>query len=770
MKRPTILLPLLAAALLLPLLARAEHTRFWRQSQYSEFQKGTAKGVAIRSDGRLAPAPRFADFSDPNLAYLWMLRLDSKGRLYAAGGSNARVKRIDEKGQAQTVFESPELAAQAITFDAQDNLYVGTSPDGKVYKVTPDGQKSDFFEPKTKYIWSLAMDAHGILFVGTGESGEVFAVGADGKGLAFYKSEERHARTLAFDKNGDLLIGTDPNGLIVRVSVLRTKPGGLPEAGPAFVVYETSKKEVTSLLTDSTGNIFAAAVGAKQRAAPVGPAIVQPPIVQAAPQAVPGEGQVVVTPAAAGTAPPRTVTNFFPFPSLTGGSEVYRIDADGTPHSLWKSFLDLVYGLGLTPSGKLELGTGNHGELVELEGDDLFSVLAQTASAQVTSLVSAPGRVTYVATANPGKIFKLGPGLAPDGSFESEPFDAKIFSQWGRISWWGENGGATGKVSFYVRSGNTSDPGETWSPWAGPYAKSTGEAAQCPPARFVQWKAVFSAPESGDLPDIGWVSLAYLPHNIAPEIDAIVMQNPGIRAQGFPGGAPLGGTAPVQLRMPGSRTPNFAPVDQSEVATEPQQGAHMQAPPQGFAVKGYETVLWSAHDENEDALVFSLYYRGEGEKSWKLLKSDLHQEYYSWDTTTMPDGAYYLRLVASDAPSNPAEDALTAERISDRFEVDNTPPLISNLRAESGSPETVVRFEVQDPQSNVKATEYSLDAGEWQIVFPQGRLTDSPQERYEIALGKLATGEHTVAVRVTDQFENVAAAKATFTAGAAAKH
>ena len=35
----------------LPLLA--EHTRRWRQSSYEEFLKGTAHGVAVRSDGRL---------------------------------------------------------------------------------------------------------------------------------------------------------------------------------------------------------------------------------------------------------------------------------------------------------------------------------------------------------------------------------------------------------------------------------------------------------------------------------------------------------------------------------------------------------------------------------------------------------------------------------------------------------------------------------------------------------------------------------------------
>ena len=209
--------------MVLPKLA-AEQTRYWRETDRSEFEKGTAKGVAIRSDGKLMPAPKFEQFADPNLAYLWEMRMDSKGRVYAAGGSDAKVFRFDNTGKPTTVFESSELAAQAIAFDAKDNLYVGTSPDGKVYKVTPDGQKSVFFDPKTKYIWALAVDAKGTLFVATGDSGEIFVVNPDGKGQLFYQSEERHARTLAFDGKGNLLVGTEPSGLILRVEVQRKTP------------------------------------------------------------------------------------------------------------------------------------------------------------------------------------------------------------------------------------------------------------------------------------------------------------------------------------------------------------------------------------------------------------------------------------------------------------------------------------------------------------------------------------------------------------------
>jgi sugar lactone lactonase YvrE len=749
----------LICELALTIPAESEHTHFWRQSEYSEFQRGTAKGVAIRSDGSLTPAPRFAPFADPNLAYLWALRLDSHGTLFAAGGSNAKVLRFDAKGAPTTVFESPELAAQSILFDAQDNLYVATSPDGKIYKVTPAGQKSTFFDPKTKYIWSLAMDSSGTLFVATGDQGQVYAVGSDGNGKVFYKSDERHARSLALDSKGNLLIGTDPSGLILRVEIQRKKSGEV-EAGRSFVLYETDKKEVTSLLAASDGNIYASAIGEKPKTAPyvppAAPAVVPPVIAGNA------QGGLGAAPAAV---PPITIPFF---PSLGGGSEVYRIAADGSPESIWSSRDDLVYSLGFAKDQRLLLGTGNHGTVIELGENRIFSTVANASSDQVTSLVSGAGGVLYVGTANPGKIFALGPGREKDGSYESAPFDAKIFSQWGRLTWSGENGSEKGKLAFYVRSGNTSRPENNWSDWSGPYSSSGADKVTCPPARFAQWKVVFSQTDDAATPTVSWVSLAYLPKNVAPVIDGIVVQNPGIRIQGFaaPPAAP-GTSAPVQIRMPqapNSVTPGAAPY----VAEATSRTPKVEAPPQGVEQKGYMSVVWTSHDDNDDDLTFTLYIRGEGEKNWRSLKDKIDQHHYSWDSTTLPDGAYYLKLVASDSPSNPSDQALSATRESERFEVDNSQPEILNLRAAASkgtSGDYTVTFDVRDPAIPVARAEYSLDSGDWSLIFPKGDLSDSREESYELSLRHLTPGEHTISVRAADRNENVTSSKITITVG-----
>src|SRR5262249_36050376 len=149
------------------------------------------------------------------------------------------------------------------------------------------------------------------------------------------------------------------------------------------------------------------------------------------------------------------------------------------------------------------------------------------------------------------------------------------------------------RLEFYVRTGNTEDPGKEWSKWFGPYSKP-GTSVEAPAARFVQWKAVIHDGRPGD--GIDWVSVAYLPNNVAPTIDGIAVQDPGIRVQGqqIISAQP----APVNLKMP--PTPGIGGVIQSQsVATS---SAKFDPPPQGFAQKGFQSVLWTAHDDNDDEL------------------------------------------------------------------------------------------------------------------------------------------------------------------------
>jgi hypothetical protein len=668
-----------------------------------------------------------------------------------------------------TAFESSDLSAQAIAFDAKGALYVGTSPDGKVYRVSPAGEKTVFFDPKTKYIWDLAFGADGTLYVATGDKGQVFAVSPDGKSELFYSTDEAHIRVLAFDSGGSLIAGTEPSGRVLRISRAATKPARKDDkasAGPAaegFVLYETSKREVTSLVVAPDGTIYASAIGEKPR---VGVGQAPTMVITNA------QGTTTITGGATINATQgQGQSPFNPFPTAVSSS-IFRISADGAPEELWTSREDLVYALGFGQDGRLLAGTGNNGSLLVIDGRGVYAQLAKAGSSQITGIArSAAGKV-YLCTANPGKVISVGPEYEAEGTYESRSFDAQLFSQWGRIEWWGPPAAGAAKpatapgeprTEFFVRSGNTEDPGKEWSRWFGPYSKS-GSSIEAPSARFIQWKAVIHDGRPGD--GIDWVSLAYLPHNVGPVIESIVLQDPGVRVQS-PVTISTGQQQSVSLKMP------LAPSTGGIVITQSTSSAKFDTPPQGFVHRGYQSVLWSARDENDDELRFSMYYRGENEREWKLLKDTLDQKFYSWDTTTMPDGAYYLKIVASDAPSNPPAVALKTERESERFEVDNTPPVIESLKAgahgrmldqgRGPNDEVIVQFTARDAASSIERAQYSVDGGEWILLAPTMGISDAPEEHYQIQLGRLPAGEHTIAVRAYDKFENVGSAKTTVT-------
>ena len=717
-------------------VALAEGTRIWEQSKFDDLVKGTPKGVALRSNGGLELAPAFKTLATLPSTYVWAIASDRAGNVYAATGSPARVYCITPDGESSTIFEPQELQVQSLVVDKNGALFAATAPDGKVYRIEPpkaasSAAKTDttkswsatpYFEPGTKYIWDLVLDSAGNLYVATGDHGEIYRVTANGQHSLFFKSDEVHIRVLALDPKGNLIAGSDGSGLIYRIA----------PNGEAFVLYSAPKKEITALAVDGSGNIYAAGAGEK-RPGMMTPGIMIQPVMTPTP-GQPGAPGVSLTP---GTATPGPMISPFPAPGLgaTGGSEVYRIAPDGAPMRLWSSREDLVYALGFDQRGHLIAGTGNRGHIFAINGVDDFSDLVKASGSQITAFASAPGGGLYASSSNLGKVFLLGPGLETEGAYESDVFDAHIFSRWGRASV-----RSSGNAELLARSGNVDNPDRNWSPWT-KVDPATGGELKVPPARFVQWKAVLRTgnPEAR----VESVLLNYLPKNVAPQVDDIIVQ-PGYRYQPIPH---VTGTEPPQ---PGQ--PRFDP------------------PPPSIRDHDSIGIRWSAHDDNDDQLEYALYYRGDGESRWLLLKNNLSDRYYSFDASLLPDGGYTALVEATDAPSHSPGEALNAQRESARFEVDTTPPAILNLAATLEGNQTHVHFRASDSFSTIKRAEYSLDAGDWQFVEPVGQLSDSKTEDYDFraplpASGPVPAGatqpstDHVVVVRAYDRFDNLTTAK-----------
>ena len=175
--------------------------------------------------------------------------------------------------------------------------------------------------------------------------------------------------------------------------------------------------------------------------------------------------------------------------------------------------------------------------------------------------------------------------------------------------------------------------------------------------------------------------------------------------------------------------------------------------------KGRVGVRWVADDENDDDLVFKVEIRGEGEQNWKMLEEDVEEPQHDWDGTSFADGFYRVWVTASDSPSNPAAEALTYSKVSEAFAIDNSAPAIRDLKAERDGETIRVRFAAVDSASLLRRAEYSLDGADWEQVLPSTRLLDSRELSFDFVTGSVEGGEHTVAVRVYDRFENLAAAK-----------
>ena len=156
---------------------------------------------------------------------------------------------------------------------------------------------------------------------------------------------------------------------------------------------------------------------------------------------------------------------------------------------------------------------------------------------------------------------------------------------------------------------------------------------------------------------------------------------------------------------------------------------------------------WLANDDNGDALLFKAEIRGINETDWKLVRDKIRENYVSWDSTAFPDGKYVVRITASDSPSNPPDQALTSSRVTDPFLIDNTPPEITGLSGRPSSGKIEVRFHAKDALSMLGKAEYSINGGDWMVVEPTTRLTDSMEHDYRVQVDRGA-GEATIAVRV----------------------
>ncbi|MFN3648736.1 MAG: SMP-30/gluconolactonase/LRE family protein [Armatimonadota bacterium] len=709
-----------------PLVGR--QAKLWKQSTAAEFAAGTFKstGVATTGDVRLTPSLKLAHESPEQ--FVWSVA-GVGGAVYAGTGHGGQVLRLDQNGTASVFFRTGELEVHSLGKDAKGNLYVGTSPRGKVFRVSPDGKGEELLDlsagssdDSARFVVSLAVAADGTVYAGTGPEAAIYRVKPGAKGELLCKLPDQTVMSLHLGSDGALYAGTAEDGAIYRVRL--TDASAQPE-----ILYDSDASAITGLALAQDGTLYAAA---------------------------------------------------------SPNGTVYKITPD-RKHSVHFAHKGkgALYGLLVDGGGNLITATGD--SVLRIERDGTATYLADPKRAQFTCVAwDEDGRI-IAGSANVGSIYRL--ALSAEGSFESTVHDAGMPARWGRVRYSGMLPDGA-KMQVETRSGNTREPDRSWSAWQPLASRDSGTYVVSPEARFLQYRVVFES--AAGSPSLREIQFSYLPRNQAPKVTLAAPAAGQIIRGGFPvkwsAVDPDKDTLTYEVSFSADQGKTWKPVGETTAAA-PAGGT--PAPPSDDrptraeaqeALKRFREQLDSdqsltpaQRDEsfNKAKQVVEQYLdenpepeKGESKPTPAPAAAasrpagTTRQATLTWDTKSVPDGVYLVRVVASDKASNPGE-PLADVALSEPFIVSNTPPQLFvfergisvNAQKEAG----VVGF--ASGRVSLQGAQYRVDGGDWTAIEPDDGIWDSASEHFRFTVPAAAAGEWTVEVKLVDVAGNSSTTK-----------
>lgn len=743
---------LLLGVLTSPLMAAGPS--LWTQTSEADFRAGTFVNVVATNLGdlKLSRATKTLLEQDPRVSSVYALAQTPDGTIYAGTGPQGIVLKIkdDKVETAFTIEES--IGVFSLAVDAKGRLLVGTGGEkGIVYRVDKEGDKPVqlYSSDDVQYVWSLKVAPDGTVYAATGPNGQLIAIAPDGKSKVLFDSTESNLLTLAYDGKGTLFAGSDPNGIVYKIDAA---------TGKAFVLYDAEETEISALALDAAGNLYAgtggetadsgeaeasteqtgrpedATGGVPITAAPTGdptppdpnPGRPEPePRAAKAVQDMPGEAEPGDGADAADKKDDAADAHVHtPTTDMSGdltetpaeGNAIYRIDPAGFVTEIFRQPA-LVLSI-VEQRGTLLVGTGSEGFVYQLNpAAEENVVIAKLDPKQVmTMLPISDGRVV-LGLANAGGIAAMSEGFAATGTYTSDVLDAKQVSRFGTLQMHGSMP-VDASVTVATRSGNLKDANSTdgWSAWSDEKPANTFVHVATSPGRFFQYRLSFKS-DGKQTPAVTDVEVPYQLPNLPPSVKSIKVEA-ATKANG------------------GDAT--------DATAETPAPEAHRM-----------QTVTWEATDANSDPLRYTLYYRQANGGPWIKLKDDLKEATYAWDTKTVADGRYELRVTASDAAANPKGTGREAARVSDPVIVDNTAPVFEVAKAVIAGGEAKAEVKAVDKTSTIASIEFVVDSSQdWQAVAASDSIYDSPEEAASFSVASLSPGPHQIAVRATDSKGN----------------
>jgi sugar lactone lactonase YvrE len=760
----------IAALMALALLASpaAAKTETFAETSADQFAAGHSEGVVGTSLGtlRLGRALDSLLKDAEGVDYVARMAEAPDGTVYAVTGGEGRVYRL--KGDKADLFATlGDKFLFSAAVDAKGVLYVGSGGQkGRIWRIQTQGDPKPevmFEADDVKYIWDLACAKDGSLVAATGDQGRLLRITADGKSEVLIASKAHHVLCLAMASDGAIYAGTDAEAVVYRYADKKS-----------FVLYDAEEAEITGLALDGEGNLYVGvSSGAGGRAGGALGSIQKLLNIPISPPSMKGglgDGEAEKSKAAekpAGSEPPKKNGNGQspaaqpPKPSVEAvptappptpsvpptpkggeakGSGVYRIAPDGIATRFFDGRDAMVLGLAVADKHLL-VATGRDAHIYEValdgdRGENEESCIATVDPKQAMAILVTKAGRAVVATAAPGRLYALSKGFAKEGTYTSKVYDAGGSAKWGMLEWRGQTPGGT-QVRLASRTGNQRDPDKGgWSDWSKDLAAS-GAKIESPAARFVQFRVSMKTGSDAVTPVLDQFEAVYLRVNEPPKIASFSEAGQGeesARAQNR--------ASDVFRQALKARGREGAPSGPAQL-------------PRGGGRQPLRGLTWQAVDPDGDELRYDLYFRSQGETKWILLEKDLVQPTYVWDTSTVADGWYEVKVIASDRVDNPPETALEGFKVSDPILVDNTAPVIEKLEAKAAKGEVEVKFSAADAQSRLVAAGYTVDSSlEWHSVFPTDEIFDSQKKDFRFVIKDLPPGPHRIAVRVSDQAGN----------------
>jgi hypothetical protein len=710
------------AALSLPGAGSAAKVKVWHHHTPGHHDKAEFKHAVVSSEGTLRLSRQLRPLAGVKAMHVWDVVEDRQGNLFVATGDEGKLYKVTPAGAVSLAYTSPDSQVLSLALALDGTVYAGTGPTGLIIAISPETGKARLVaENLDSYVWCLAVGDDGkTLFAGTGPKGRIYQVTPDGPASVFYRTKQEHILCLARGDGGVLYAGTDKGGLVYRIDA----------RGKGFVLYQAAQAEVRSLLVTPKGVYAGTSAPSKRQLSSRSGGSSGSSVSSvgsgsgSATSSKDGDAEKdsAVKPASTSSSSASSSSSdeekgeskgsaaAAPSAPSAGENSVYHIAADGTVREVFREKA-LVLSL-LRQHGGVLVGTGMHGQLFEVaEASKERSEIARLDHGQIHCLCRRRDGSVVLGTGDPGRLYVLHNTHAARGTVTSEVLDAKIISKWGALTWTADTPPGTA-VSIAVRSGNVADPDDTWSDWSAEQTDSQQSRIAAPTARFLQYRVTLHTENSRITPGVRGLTLRYQTTNQAPEVTKIDV--PDLDA------ANLENPRKVRLK-------------------------------------------WNALDPNEDELTYRLLVRKEGWKEWVCLEEELEKKEYDWDTTAMPSGVYRVKVVASDRRDNPAEEALTAERISAPFAVTQLPPAVSVRVAGIEGDQAVLEATATDPLVRLTEASFAVNGKRWVNVFPCDGLFDSKSERFRFKTEALRPGTYVLMMRVRNAAGVVGTSDVVFT-------